>query len=87
MAFKDYRNRETGKLGSYDERMTHAFPGMLEEVSPLAKPLAYVRISEPAIDALRAAQTAGPDDETTIVTEASDLGPAPIPKRKAARRG
>lgn len=84
--FKSFRHRLTGKVKSYPERLGATFSDVLEEVPEGAKPLAYVRISEPAIEALRAAQTAGSDDETTIEIEASDPDPAPTAtKRKASR--
>jgi hypothetical protein len=78
MAIKSYRNARTGKVHAYPEHVARTRPHLIE-VPEGTKPLAFVPISEPAIDGLRARQTAGSDDETTIVTEASDLDPAPLP--------
>jgi hypothetical protein len=79
MGDKTYRHRLSGKLGTYPNGVARVYSDVLEEVPEGAKPLAYVRISEPAIDVLRARKTAGSDDETTIVSEASDLDPATLP--------
>ncbi len=71
MAWKTYRDRDTGKVGEFPEQMARVYPNKLVEVEPDAKPLAYVRISEPAVDELRARKKSKPKPEPETEAEIS----------------